>query len=195
MTSGCNTPAPLGNNGLWYSIIDLATLNDLSVTDLSHIHTTSIHELHQALGQLVALTQHLLWNSWLLATIIVVDCNHLRLHHDQAWSTWQIAQNLVIQCETEIQQLQSRNQDITAESNAYQDRITTVQNEFNHECANAKVQQTAAAGRIAAGQQQLVQLASISDSERFDGSWHKLWSFVAYLYMKLTANASYFPNL
>jgi hypothetical protein len=45
----------------------------------------------------------------------------------------------------EIQQLQTRNQESTAESNAYQERMTIVQNELNHEHVNAEAQRSAAA--------------------------------------------------
>jgi hypothetical protein len=51
ITSSSNTPVPLSNEGLRYSANDLVTLNDLFVTDLSCINTTSIQELHQALAQ------------------------------------------------------------------------------------------------------------------------------------------------
>jgi hypothetical protein len=84
MTSHSNTPAPLFDDGLYYSTIDLATLNDLSVTDLSCIDSTSIQELRQVLGQSDVLAQHLLRNSRLTATtIVVVDRDRLRQEHDQ----------------------------------------------------------------------------------------------------------------
>jgi hypothetical protein len=50
----------------------------------------------------------------------------------------------VLQHDTEIQQLQTSNQETTAESNAYSDRITTLQNELNHDCANGTALQAAA---------------------------------------------------
>jgi hypothetical protein len=50
VTSCSNTAAPLSDDGLHHSTSNLGTLNDLSVTDLSHIDTTSIQELCQALG-------------------------------------------------------------------------------------------------------------------------------------------------
>jgi hypothetical protein len=83
MPSRSNTQVPLSNDGLCYSISELASLNDHTVTDLSHIHTTSIQELHQALGQSVVLVQYLLGNPRLTATVKVVDCNHLRQQQDQ----------------------------------------------------------------------------------------------------------------
>jgi chromosome segregation ATPase len=43
----------------------------------------------------------------------------------------------------QIQQLQTRNQETTAEPNAYQDRITTLQNELNHKHTNAEALRTA----------------------------------------------------
>jgi hypothetical protein len=52
--------------------------------------------------------------------------------------TQHIAQTHVIQHDTKIQQLQARNQETTAKSNAYQDRITLLQIELNHECVNAE---------------------------------------------------------
>jgi hypothetical protein len=45
----------------------------------------------------------------------------------------------VTQFEVEIEQLKSRNQEATAESNTYQDRITSFRNELNYECTNAEV--------------------------------------------------------
>jgi hypothetical protein len=83
MTSGSNIPAPLSDNGLYYSASNLATLNDLSVTNLSRIDTTSIQELRQALGQSVVLVQHLLRNSWLIVTVMVVDGDYNRQQCNQ----------------------------------------------------------------------------------------------------------------
>jgi hypothetical protein len=60
MTSNSNTSVPLSDDGLYYSANDLASLNDLPVTDLSCIKTTSIQELYQAFAQSVELAQHLL---------------------------------------------------------------------------------------------------------------------------------------
>jgi hypothetical protein len=62
MTSYSNIPAPLCDDGLHYCTIYLAILNELSVTELSHIHYTSMQELRQALGKSVTLAQHLLEN-------------------------------------------------------------------------------------------------------------------------------------
>jgi hypothetical protein len=102
----------------------------------------------------------------------------------------------VTQYEVEIQQLQTRNQETTTEFNAYQDRITTLQNELNHKCANAEVLQAAVAAAGAAPRKQPhVQPASIPDQEKFDGSRDKLQLFVSHLCMKLADNASLFPNL
>jgi hypothetical protein len=50
MTLHSNTLVSLFDNGLYYSAIDLATVNDLSVTNLSHINTTSIQELCEAIA-------------------------------------------------------------------------------------------------------------------------------------------------
>jgi hypothetical protein len=82
-TSCSNTPVPLFDDRLCYSASDLATLNDLLVTDLSNINTTSIQELCQALRKLVVLAQHLLENSWLRATAMVVDYEGLKQQRDQ----------------------------------------------------------------------------------------------------------------
>jgi hypothetical protein len=96
----------------------------------------------------------------------------------------------------EIQQLQTRNQETTVESNTDQDSITTLQNKLNYEHANAEVLWTVAAATNAASRQQPhVQLVSIPDPEKFNGSWDKLQSFVFHLYMKLAGDASCFPNL
>jgi methanogenic corrinoid protein MtbC1 len=81
---------------------------------------------------------------------MVVDHDHLRQQHDQEWTAQQIAENLVTQRETEIQHLQTRNQETTAESNTYQDGITAVQNEVGHECANVEALWTIAAAAGAA---------------------------------------------
>jgi hypothetical protein len=81
------------------------------------------------------------------------------------------------------------------EFNAYQDSITTLQNELGHECANAEVLQTVAAAVGAALKQQPhFQPASIPDPKKFNGSRDKLRSFVSHLCMKLAGNASHFPN-
>jgi chromosome segregation ATPase len=104
-------------------------------------------------------------------------------------------QTHITQRDAKIQQLQTRVRETTAESNAYQDRITTLQNKLNHKHTNTEVLQTVAivAGE-ASGQQPHVQPASISDPEKFDSSRDKLRSFVSHLCMKLTGNASCFPN-
>jgi hypothetical protein len=78
ITLPSNTPVPLSNDGLGYSASNLAILNNFSVNDLSRINATSIQELRQALGQSVVLAQHLLKNSRLTATAMVVDYNCLR---------------------------------------------------------------------------------------------------------------------
>jgi hypothetical protein len=100
----------------------------------------------------------------------------------------------VTQCEAEIQQLQTRNQATTTESNAYQDRITTLQNELNYKHANAEALQAVAVAGVAFRQQLYIQPASIPDPEKFDNSRNKLQSIVSYLYMKLAGDASHFPN-
>jgi hypothetical protein len=57
------------------------------------------------------------------------------------------------------------------EFNAYQDRIMTLQNELNYECANTeKLCAALAVAAAVPGQHLHVQLASIADPERFDGS-------------------------
>jgi hypothetical protein len=165
----------VSDDGLCYSANNLATLDDLFVTDLSHNNSTSIQELRQAFGQSVALAQHLLRNLELKATTIVVDCDHLRQQHVQEGILQQIVQNLVSQCEAEIQLLQTWNQETTAESNAYQDRITTLQNELNRERANTGVLQAAAvAAGITSEQQPHVQPASIPNLEKCDSGRKKL---------------------
>jgi hypothetical protein len=58
----------------------------------------------------------------------------------------------------------------------------------------AKVLRAAAAAGAAPEQQPHIQPASIPDLEKFDGSSDKLWSFVSHLYMKLSGDASHFPN-
>jgi hypothetical protein len=190
-----NTLAPLSDDGLRYSANDLTTLNNLSVTNLSHIDSSFNQELHQALGQSVALVQHLLGNPRLTATTMVVDCDHLRQQRNQEQTAWQVAQNLVRQCVAEIQQLQTRNQETTAESNAYQDRITILQNELNHECANVEALWTvAAAAGTAPRQQPNVQPASIPYPEKFDGCRNTLRLFVFHLRIKFAGTASRFPN-
>jgi hypothetical protein len=78
MTLDSNTMVPLSNDELGDSVNDLVTLNDLSVTDLSRIDSTSIQELYQALSQFVGLAQHLLVNPQLTATTMVVDHDRLR---------------------------------------------------------------------------------------------------------------------
>jgi hypothetical protein len=50
--------------------------------NLGHIDATSIQELHQVLGQSVALEQHLLENPQITATTMVVDCDRLRQQQD-----------------------------------------------------------------------------------------------------------------
>jgi hypothetical protein len=120
----------------------------------------------------------------------VVDRNCLRQQCDQEWTAQLRVQNLVKQREAKIQQLQTRNQETAAESNAYQDRINTLQNKLIYKHANTKTLRTAAAtAGTVSGQQLHVQPASILDSSR-----DKLWSFVSHLHMKLTGNASHFPN-
>jgi hypothetical protein len=82
------------------------------------------------------------------------------------------------------------------ESNTYQDRITTIQNELNHERTHTEALQTVAiAAGIALRQQPHIQLASIPDLERFNSSRDKLQSFVCYLHLKLADNACRFSNL
>jgi hypothetical protein len=51
----------------------------------------------------------------------------------------QIAKGHVTQGDAAIQQLQARYQETTADSNAYQDRVTTLQNKLNYEHTNTKV--------------------------------------------------------
>jgi hypothetical protein len=85
-----------------------------------------------------------------------VDCNYFRQQCDYEQSVGQIAQNLVTQGEADILQLQTKNQETTAESNANQDRITTLQNELNHEHANAKGLEAAVVAHAAFGQQPYV---------------------------------------
>jgi hypothetical protein len=109
MTSCFNTPALLYNDGLCFSTSDLATLNDLSVSDLSHIDTTSIQELCQALEQLVVLAQYLLGSPRLKATVMVVDYDHLRQQCDQERTAQLMAHNLVTQRKVKILQLHTRN--------------------------------------------------------------------------------------
>jgi hypothetical protein len=163
---------------------------------MSVIDTTSIQQLCQALAQSVGLAQHLLVNSQLTATTMVVDHNDLKQQCDHEWTAQQIAQNLLTQHEGEIQQLQTRNQKTPVESNAYQDRITTLEDELNYGCANAEAVHTAAAAVSAApGKQPFVQPASIPDPRGFNGSRDKFPSFVSHLCMKLAGNASRFPNL
>jgi hypothetical protein len=74
---------------------------------------------------------------------MVVNCDYLRQQHNQECTAQQIAQNLVTEYEAKIQQLQTKNQDTTVESNAYQDRITTLQNKLKNECDNTKALHTA----------------------------------------------------
>jgi hypothetical protein len=83
MTSCSNTFVPLGDDGLYYSPRDLTTLNDLSVTDLSWIDTTSIQKHRQAHVQSVELAQHWLANPQVMVTTKVVDRNCLRQQCDQ----------------------------------------------------------------------------------------------------------------
>jgi hypothetical protein len=153
MTSCSNTQAPLSDDGIRYCASNLATLHELSVTDLSCINTTSIQELRQALRQSVGLAQHLLSNLRLIATTMAVDHDCLRQQRNQEWTTLQIAHNHVTQHKAEIQQLQIRNQETTTESNTYQDRIITLQHELNHEYANTEaLWAAAAAAGTASGQ-------------------------------------------
>jgi hypothetical protein len=94
-----------------------------------------------------------------------------------------------------MQQLQTRNQETTTESNTNQDRFTTLQNELNYESANTEALWSAAATAATGLRQQPdVQPASIPDPERFNGSRDKLPSFVSHLCMKLAGNASHSPN-
>jgi hypothetical protein len=69
---------------------------------------------------------------------MVVDGDYLRQQCDQEQTAQQMVQNLVRQCEADSLELQPRNQETTAESNYYQDRITMVQKELGHECTNAE---------------------------------------------------------
>jgi hypothetical protein len=78
VTSRSNTTAPLSDDGLHYSANNLATLNNLSVTDLSCIDSTFFQEPYQSLALLVELAQPLLGNPRLTATTMVVECDHLR---------------------------------------------------------------------------------------------------------------------
>jgi G3E family GTPase len=78
-----NTSVPLSDDNLCYSASNLTPLNDLSVTYLSLIDTTSIQEPRQALEQLVITVQQLLENPQLTPTAKVVDCDHLRQQHNQ----------------------------------------------------------------------------------------------------------------
>jgi hypothetical protein len=95
-----------------------------------------------------------------------------------------------------MKELKSRYQETTTESNTYQDRITTLQNELNYECANAEaLQTTAGVAGAAFGQQPHVQPVSIPDHEKFNSYKDKLQSFVSHLHMKLAGDASCFPNL
>jgi hypothetical protein len=139
MTSSSKTPVPLSDVGLRNSVDDLATQNELLVTDLSCIDSTSIQELYQVLLQLVGLAYHLLANFWLTATTTrAKDCDYLRQQHDQEKMAQQIAPTYITQYDAEIQQLQTRNKETTAEYNAYQDKITTLQNKLNHKRTNVE---------------------------------------------------------
>jgi hypothetical protein len=60
MTSWSNTPVPLSDDLPRNSTSDLATLNDFSVKDRTHIDNSSIYELRQAIAQSVGLGQQLL---------------------------------------------------------------------------------------------------------------------------------------
>jgi hypothetical protein len=72
----------------------------------------------------------------------------------------------------------------------------TLQNELNHEFANAEVLlTTATVAGVATRQQPHVTLASIPDPERFDGSREKLQAFISHLCMTLAGDASGFPNI
>jgi hypothetical protein len=105
MTTCPNTSVPLSNDGIHYGTNNVATLYALSVTDLSHINNTSVHEPRQALAQSVGLAQHLLANPRLTATTIVIDLDLLRQQCNQEQTARQIAQNLVTQHEVQIPQL------------------------------------------------------------------------------------------
>jgi hypothetical protein len=90
MTSCTNTLLPLSDDGPRYSVNDLATLNNLWVTELSSIDTTSIQELCQPLAQSVGLAQHLLVNPQLTAITMVVNHDRLRQQLDQEQTDRQI---------------------------------------------------------------------------------------------------------
>jgi hypothetical protein len=57
---------------------------------------------------------------------MVGNDNHPRQLNNQELIARQIEQNLVTQCEAEIQQLYTRNQETTTASITYQDRMTTL---------------------------------------------------------------------
>jgi hypothetical protein len=84
---------------------------------------------------------------------MIVDYDHCRKQRDQEGTAWQITQNLVTQCKGNIQ-LQTRNQETIAESNAYQDTITTLQNQLGHEHANVEALWSIAAAAGNAPEQQ-----------------------------------------
>jgi hypothetical protein len=73
--------------------------------------------------------------------------------------------------------------------------MTILQNELNHEHANAEVLTVIAAiAGTFPGQELHFQPASILHPEKFDSSWDKLPSFLSHLYLKLVSNPSHFLN-
>jgi hypothetical protein len=78
MISGSKTPALVSDDELCYSTGELATLNDISVMNISCIHVTAIEECCQALGLSVALIPPLLELPLLTALTTAVEHNHLK---------------------------------------------------------------------------------------------------------------------
>jgi hypothetical protein len=69
---------------------------------------------------------------------MAVNDDHLRQQYNQERIARQIVHTYVTQCNAKIQQLQTRNQETIAESNVYQERITTLQDELNYERVNVE---------------------------------------------------------
>jgi hypothetical protein len=74
--------APLSDNGLHYSALQLAILNGLAVTYLYHIDTTTLQGLPLVLKASVVLLQYLLAYPPLTTPTMIVDHDSLREQGD-----------------------------------------------------------------------------------------------------------------
>jgi hypothetical protein len=78
MISHFNAPVLVCDNRLGYSVGDLKTLTNISITNMNHINTISNLELHHAIPESVLLAKPLLANPSFTVTAMVVEHDCLR---------------------------------------------------------------------------------------------------------------------